>query len=157
MRQQKQRLPDTCINNVYVIEFMTITLNSTQKVQKTRKSFPKELVESADLHKFVLNRVMTIHKYCVEYNSVALLRSRNCILDLWYLQHFNIYMEITNITCVLLSKHLFERTQNHYGFTIPLGKDKFMYKIMSSCKASMGASCINDINTWEKLFCSCYF
>ena len=62
MRQQKQRLPDTCINNVYVIEFMTITLNSTQKVQKTRKSFPKELVESADLHKFVLNRVMTIHK-----------------------------------------------------------------------------------------------
>ena len=32
--------------------------------------------------------------------------------------------------CGLLSKHLFERTQQQSGCTKPLGNDKFVYKIL---------------------------
>ena len=37
-----------------------------KKHRKTKKtSFLKETVENADLYKAVLNKTMTIHKYCV--------------------------------------------------------------------------------------------
>ena len=46
---------------------MKITFNSTQNRHKTQKaqndtSFPKESVESADLHKPVLNKIVTTHE-----------------------------------------------------------------------------------------------
>ena len=48
---------------------MNITSNSTQNRQKTQKaqrdkktSFPKELVENADLYKTVLNKIMTTYE-----------------------------------------------------------------------------------------------
>ena len=40
--------------------------------------------------------------------------------------------EITDIKCDLLSKNLFERTQQHGGCTKPLGNDRFVQKIISS-------------------------
>ena len=51
------------------------TSNSTQKqkIQKAHKnkksSFPKELVENADVYKPVLNKIMATHYSCVEYNT----------------------------------------------------------------------------------------
>ena len=41
-------------------------------------------------------------------------------------QHCSVIVEITDIKCGLLSKHLFQRTQHHGGFTKPLGNDKFV-------------------------------
>ena len=44
---------------------MTQCLDS-KKAQKDKKtSFLKETVESADLHKAVINKTMATHKYCV--------------------------------------------------------------------------------------------
>ena len=41
-------------------------------------------------------------------------------------QHCNVIVEITDIKCRLLSKHLFQGTQEHGGFTKPLGNDKLV-------------------------------
>ena len=51
------------------------------------------------------------------------LRSRRVILNLWYQHHCNVVVEITDAKCGLLSKLLFQRTQQHGGCTKPLGKD----------------------------------
>ena len=59
------------LNNDYAngITFMKITSNSTYNRQKTQKSaerqqtsFPRESVETADLYKRVLNKIMTVHE-----------------------------------------------------------------------------------------------
>ena len=57
---------------------MKLRLNSTQnrdKKQKTQKdkktSFPKKSVENLDSFKTVLNKIMTTHRQCVEYNFIA--------------------------------------------------------------------------------------
>ena len=34
-------------------------------------------------------------------------------------------LKITDVKCGLLSKHLFQRTEQHGGFTKPLGSNKF--------------------------------
>ena len=48
-----------------VNSMMTQCLDS-KKAQKDKKtSFLKETVESADLHKAVINKTMATHKYCV--------------------------------------------------------------------------------------------
>ena len=54
------------------------------------------------------------------------LRTRSFILNICYWHHGNIIVEITDIKCGLLSKHLFERTQQHGGCTMPLGNNKFV-------------------------------
>ena len=38
----------------------------------------------------------------------------------------NIIIEIMDVKCELLSKHLFERKQQHDSCTKPLGNDKFV-------------------------------
>ena len=55
---------------------MKVTLNSTQckKRRITKNSFPKKSVENANLHKPVLNKIMSTQKYCVKYNFVAPLK-----------------------------------------------------------------------------------
>ena len=45
---------------------------------------------------------------------------------LWPLAALHVIVEITDINCGLLSKHLLQRTQQHGSFTKPLGNDKFM-------------------------------
>ena len=54
------------INSDYanVVKFTKVTSNLTQdrKCRKTKTSFPKKLVENADLKKPVLNKTMTTHK-----------------------------------------------------------------------------------------------
>ena len=57
---------------------MKITSNSTHKMQKRqkaqnhkKKSFLKQLVENADLHKPVLNKIKTTNEQCVKYDFVA--------------------------------------------------------------------------------------
>ena len=52
-------------------------------------------------------------------------RSRSFISDLWYWQHCNGIVELTDIKRGPFSKHLFQRTQQHGGCTKPLGSDKF--------------------------------
>ena len=61
---------------------MKITSDSTLKRQKRQKaqngkktSFPKELVENADLHNPLLNKMRTTNEYCVKYDFVASLIS----------------------------------------------------------------------------------
>ena len=55
------------------------------------------------------------------------LRSRNLVVDIWqYKQHCSVIVEITDVKYGLFSKHLFQRTQHHGGFTKPLGNDKFV-------------------------------
>ena len=90
------------------------------------------------------------------------LTSTSFIFDLWYYQHCNITVEITDLKCDLLSKCLCKRTQQHGGNIKPLGNNTFVKEIMSSSyytarKAFTDASCINDIHAWKRLFCSCYF
>ena len=49
-----------------------ITLNSKENRQKTQSrerrktSFLKEQVENPDLYKSVLNKIVTMHKYCIK-------------------------------------------------------------------------------------------
>ena len=59
-----------------------ITSNSTHNRQKHKKrrmvkktSFPKELVENADLHNPVLNKMRTTNEECVKYDFVAPLKN----------------------------------------------------------------------------------
>ena len=52
--------------------------------------------------------------------------SRSFILDLWCQQYYNVIVEIMDIKCGLLSKHLSQRTQQHGDCTKPLGNDKFL-------------------------------
>ena len=62
-----------------------------------------------------------------------------------------------DIKCGVLSKHLFERTQQHGGYTKHLGKKKncarntFCSYHMES-KPFIEESCINDKHTWERTF-----
>ena len=54
---------------------MKITSNSTHKRQKRQKtSFLNELVENADLHKPVLNKIKTTNEQCVKCDFVAPLK-----------------------------------------------------------------------------------
>ena len=62
---------------------MKITSNSTHIRQKRQKeqndkktSFPKELVENADLHKPVLHKIKTTNEY-VKYDFVAPLSAKS--------------------------------------------------------------------------------
>ena len=49
---------------IMVVKFTKVTSNLTQdrKCRKTKTSFPKKLVENADLKKPLLNKIMTTHK-----------------------------------------------------------------------------------------------
>ena len=73
---------------------MKITSNLThnrqkrQKAQNKKTSFLKELVENADLHKPVLNKIKTTKKYCEKYNFVAPLN--NHTVSFFY--YFNFLM-----------------------------------------------------------------
>ena len=69
--EQKHTLRDTYINKDCedVTKFMKITSNSTHKRQRRQKAhnnkktgFLKELVEHADLHKPVLNKIKTTNE-----------------------------------------------------------------------------------------------
>ena len=65
--------------------------------------------------------MLLANKFCLKH-----LRSRTFILDLWYWQHCYFIAEVTDIIYRLLSKHLFQRTQEHDGCTKPLGNDTFV-------------------------------
>ena len=54
-----------------------ILMSWFKKSTELRKTgFLKETVENADLHKAVLNKIMTTQEYCVKYDFVAPLLSR---------------------------------------------------------------------------------
>ena len=62
----------------------------------------------------------------------------------------------------LLSKHLFQRKQQHGRFKKSHFNNKLCEKITSASyqveqKSFIEASCIYSIHTGEKHFCSCYF
>ena len=74
-----------------VKKLIKLTLNSTQNSQETQKaqkdqktSFPKESVENADFYKPILNKIMTMHEWCVEYNFIAPLKLCNIICIGWF-------------------------------------------------------------------------
>ena len=73
--------------------------------------------------------------------TLSNLRSRNFAACLCYQQHCNVTVEITDTKCGLLSKHLFQRTQQQGGFNKPLRNDINLYKV---CKFI----CINCINLY---------
>ena len=57
-------------------KFMKSTSNSeqakiTKSAERQKTSLPKEQVENTDLHKPVLNKIMTTQDQCVKYNFVA--------------------------------------------------------------------------------------
>ena len=41
------------------IEFQTEQVENTTSAERQKNSFPKEKVENEDLHKFILNKIMT--------------------------------------------------------------------------------------------------
>ena len=51
-------------------------------------------------------------------------------MNLRYYHNCNITVEMKDIKCGLLSKHLFQRTQQHAGYTKPLDNNKFEKKIL---------------------------
>ena len=72
--------------------------------------------------------MLLTNKLCLEH-----LRSRTFILDLWYWQHCNVIVEITdNRYNMQISFKTLQRTQEHGGYTEPLGNDTFVEKVMSS-------------------------
>ena len=48
----------------------------TKSAETQKTSLPKEQVENKDLHKPVLNKIMTTQKQCVNYNFVAPLTAK---------------------------------------------------------------------------------
>ena len=48
---------------------------------------------------------------------------KKLVVDLWYYKHCNAIAKITDIKCGLLSKHFFQRTQQHSALTKRMGKD----------------------------------
>ena len=44
------------------INFNTEQVENTKRADRQKTSFPKAYVENADLHKFVFNKIMTIHE-----------------------------------------------------------------------------------------------
>ena len=57
-------------------KFMKSTSNSEQAVitknaERQKTSLPKEQVENTDLHKPLLNKIMTTQDQCVKYNFAA--------------------------------------------------------------------------------------
>ena len=65
-----------------------------------------------------------IHKQ--KKNDINKFGSRKCVVD------HNVIVEMTDVKCGLLSKHLFQRAQQHGGFTKPLGNNRFLWKVMPS-------------------------
>ena len=63
-------------------------------------------------------------------------------------------MKIVHIKCGLLSKHLFQRTQQHGGCTKPPSNDKFAQKILFPAitwnKKHSSKQVVPMINTLEK-------
>ena len=49
---------------------------TTKSTERQKNSLPKEQVENTDLHKPVLNKIMTTQEQCVKYNFVAPLMSK---------------------------------------------------------------------------------
>ena len=67
-----------------------------------------------------------------------------------------------DIKCGVLSKHLFERTQQHGGYTKHLGKKKFVQEILFAAitwnQNHSSKKVVSMINTLGKdLFCSYSF
>ena len=48
-----------------------------KSTERPKTSFLKETLENADLHKAVLNKIMTAQGQCVKYNFVAPLTLKN--------------------------------------------------------------------------------
>ena len=46
-------------------------IQETQNIEKQKTSSLKEYVKNADLQKFVLNKIMTMHKQRIKYSFVA--------------------------------------------------------------------------------------
>ena len=59
-------------------------------------------------------------------NAVNRFRKYKFCCGTLVLAALHIIVEITDINCGLLSKHLFQRTQQHGGLNKPLGNDKFV-------------------------------
>ena len=49
-------------------------LQKARNTEKQKTSFLKDKVGNTDLYKFVLEKIMTIYKYCRKYNFVAPLK-----------------------------------------------------------------------------------
>ena len=54
-----------------MVQNIWIKTTSTESTERWKTSFGKEIVENADLHKPVLDKVMTTQEQCVNYNFVA--------------------------------------------------------------------------------------
>ena len=65
----------TPIFNILVQNIWIKTTN-TESTKRRKTSFRKEIVKNADLHKPVLNKVMTTQEWCVKYNFVAPLKAK---------------------------------------------------------------------------------
>ena len=59
------------------------------------------------------------------YQEINFVKNMYEVLAL-YQQHCNVIVEIMNIKYALFSKYLFQRAQQHDGYTKRLGKDKFV-------------------------------
>ena len=71
-------------------KFMKSTSNSEQSVTKKsterlKTNFPKEQLVNTDLHKPVLNKIMTTQDQCVKYNFVAPLTTSKTMLCDYYI------------------------------------------------------------------------
>ena len=49
--------------------------------ERQKAIFPKESVENEDLYNLVLNKIMTTHAQCVQWNFVASLKAHSKVWD----------------------------------------------------------------------------
>ena len=57
--------------NVSDSKYLIQNKKNTEIIGRRKTSFPKEIAENADLHKPVINKIMTTQGYYTEYNFVA--------------------------------------------------------------------------------------
>ena len=60
----------------YILMYWFKTKN-TDSTERRKTNFPKEIVENADLHKSIVNKIMTTQEKWVDYDFIAPVRSFN--------------------------------------------------------------------------------
>ena len=56
------------------IQNIWLKTKDTESTERCKISFRKEIVENVDLHKLVLNKIMTTQEQCVKYDFLAPLK-----------------------------------------------------------------------------------
>ena len=81
------------IQNIY------IKTKNTESTERRKARFSEEIKENADLHKTVLNKIMTTQEQCVKHSFVAPL-TNICLNKIYYVEYFDdVFLSLQNKYC----------------------------------------------------------